>query len=67
MQQRDIQIMRQRHSDGRGRPLHRRNGPLRGNARQKYESYLARAREAQWPAMRWNGKFLPARPSIIGA
>jgi hypothetical protein len=39
--------MRQRHADGRGCPLYHRNGPSRGNARQKYESYLARAREAQ--------------------
>jgi hypothetical protein len=47
MQQRDNRIMRQRHSDGRGRPLPHRNGPSRGNARQKYENYLAKAREAQ--------------------
>ena len=47
MQQRDNRTMRQRHSDGRGRPLQHRNGPSRGNARQKYESYLARARAAQ--------------------
>jgi len=39
--------MRQRLSSGCGRPLPHRNGPSRGNARQKYETYLVRAREAQ--------------------
>jgi len=47
MQQRDNRTMRQRLSSGRGRPLPHRNGPSRGNARQKYETYLVRAREAQ--------------------
>jgi hypothetical protein len=47
MQQRDNRMMRQRLSSGRGRPLPHRNGPSRGNARQKYETYLVRAREAQ--------------------
>jgi hypothetical protein len=47
MQQRDNRTMRQRLSSGRGRPLPPRNGASRGNARQKYETYLVRAREAQ--------------------
>jgi hypothetical protein len=47
MQQRDNRTMRQRLSSGCGRPLPHRNGPSRGNARQKYETYLVRAREAQ--------------------
>ena len=47
MQQRDNRITRQRHSESRGRPLYHRNGPSPGNARQKYESYLARARQAE--------------------
>ena len=47
MQQRDNRTMRQRLSGGCGRPLPHRNGPSRGNARQKYETYLVRAREAQ--------------------
>jgi hypothetical protein len=47
MQQRNSRITWQRHSDGRGRPRPLRNSPARGNARQKYENYLARAREGQ--------------------
>jgi hypothetical protein len=47
MQQRDNRIVRQRHAAGLGRPQHHRNSPSRGNARQKYENYMARAREAQ--------------------
>ena len=47
MQQRDNRNIRQRQTDGRGRSLPHRNGPPQGNAHQKYESYLAKAREAQ--------------------
>jgi hypothetical protein len=47
MQQRDNRIVRQRHADGRGRSQHHRNDLSRGNARQKYENYMAKAREAQ--------------------
>jgi hypothetical protein len=47
MQQRDDRVMRSRQAGHRGRGLHQHNGATRGNARQKYESYLARAREAQ--------------------
>jgi Domain of unknown function (DUF4167) len=47
MQQRDNRIVRQRHADGRRREQQHRDGPSRGNARQKYENYMARARAAQ--------------------
>jgi hypothetical protein len=46
MQQRDNRNNQQR-TAGRGRPLPHGNGPARGNTHQKYESYLAKAREAQ--------------------
>jgi hypothetical protein len=47
MQQREQRFMRQRSPGSRGSLPHHRSAPLRGNARQKYESYLAKAREAQ--------------------
>jgi Domain of unknown function (DUF4167) len=46
MQQRDDRIMRPRQAGRRGRELHQHNGATRETARQKYESYLARTREA---------------------
>ena len=49
MQQRDHRMRPRRPANGRsgGAPPHRRNGGSPGNARQKYETYLARARAAQ--------------------
>lgn len=46
MQQRDNRHIQGR-AASRGRPLPHRNGPARGDARQRYEAYLAKAREAQ--------------------
>ena len=48
MQQRDNQARRRWQANRSSSPARdRRNGGSPGNARQKYESYLARAREAQ--------------------
>ena len=49
MQQRDNRMRPQQPTFGRGKtsPLQRRNGGSSGNSRQRYESYLARGREAE--------------------